>query len=150
MFLSLQSVNEFPCRCVTLCCHVVFTQREFIQFCKTLYSMFQGDPDEAELFQAIGMVASLVLQIGEARHRSRLSTGQEEETEHAHSTVSGGESEGDWSVSFEQILASLLTEQVLVNFLDRPVDLSDKIASAKTLQYHERAGLIAIQHAAIS
>ncbi|XP_056610180.1 TBC1 domain family member 8 [Triplophysa dalaica] len=125
-------------------------QREFIQFCKTLYSMFQGDPDEAELFQAIGMVASLVLQIGEARHRSRLSTGQEEETEHAHSTVSVGESEGDWSVSFEQILASLLTEQVLVNFLDRPVDLSDKIASAKTRQYHERAGLIAIQHAAIS
>lgn len=120
-------------------------QREFIQFCKTLYSMFQGDPDEAELFQAIGMVASLVLQIGEARHRSRPSTGHEEE-EHAHFT----ESEGDWSVSFEQILASLLTEQVLVNFLDRPVDLSVKIASAKMRQYQERAGLIVIQHTTVS
>lgn len=103
--------------------------------------MFQGDPDEAELFQAIGMVASLVLQIGEARHRGRPPAAQEK-TEHAHSTVTGedvSEPEGDWSVSFEQILASLLTEQVLVNFLDRPVDLSAKIASTKTRQYHERA-----------
>lgn len=123
-------------------------QREFIQFCKTFYSMFQGDPDEAELFQAIGMVASLVLQIGEARHRRHSSSGQEEV--HAPNTVISGESadvsqvEDDWSVSFEQILASLLTEQVLVNFLDRPVDLSAKIGSAKMRQYQERAGLLMI------
>lgn len=108
-------------------------QREFIQFCKTLYSMFHGEPCEAELFQAIGMVTSLVLQIGEARHRGR--------------TSAEDASESDWSVSFEQILASLLTEQVLVNFLERPVDLSAKIASAKARQYQERAGLLMIQHA---
>ncbi|XP_077073266.1 TBC1 domain family member 8 [Siphateles boraxobius] len=107
-------------------------QREFIQFCKTLYSMFQGEPCEAELFQAIGMVTSLVLQIGEARNR----------TEDA-----SRDPDAHWSVSFEQILASLLTEQVLVNFLERPVDLSDKITSAKTRQYQERAGLLMIQHA---
>ncbi|KAI2647991.1 TBC1 domain family member 8 [Labeo rohita] len=111
-------------------------QREFIQFSKTLYSMFQGDPDEAELFQAIGMVTSLVLQIGEARHRDR--------------PPPEGESESDdgWSASFEQILASLLTEQVLVNFLERPVDLSAKIGAAKPRQYQERAGLLMVQHAA--
>ncbi|XP_052004427.1 TBC1 domain family member 8-like [Xyrauchen texanus] len=130
-------------------------QREFIQFCKTLYSMFQGDPSEAELFQAIGMVASLVLQIGEARHRGQLSTEQEAAdgaSGHTHPAVIGGEaseSDGDWSVSFEQILASLLTEQVLVNFLERPVDLSSKITAAKTRQYHERAGLLMIQHEAV-
>lgn len=97
--------------------------------------MFQGEPSEAELFQAIGMVTSLVLQIGEARHREDASR-------------DAGESDAHWSVSFEQILASLLTEQVLVNFLERPVDLSAKIASAKTQQYQERAGLLMIQHAA--
>ncbi|XP_051762532.1 TBC1 domain family member 8 [Ctenopharyngodon idella] len=115
-------------------------QREFIQFCKTLYSMFQGEPCEAELFQAIGMVTSLVLQIGEARHRERSSA--------EDASRDAGESDAHWSVSFEQILASLLTEQVLVNFLERPVDLSAKIASAKTQQYQERAGLLMIQHAA--
>ncbi|XP_073769451.1 TBC1 domain family member 8 isoform X2 [Danio rerio] len=45
-------------------------QREFIQFCKTLYSMFQGESSESELFQAIGMFTSLLLQIGEARQHS--------------------------------------------------------------------------------
>uniref|UniRef100_A0A8C0YT05 TBC1 domain family member 8 n=1 Tax=Cyprinus carpio carpio TaxID=630221 RepID=A0A8C0YT05_CYPCA len=95
-------------------------QHQFIQFCKTLYSMFQGDPGEAELFQAIGMVTSLVLQIGEAR-QSGQSQGEEQ-----------------WSVSFEQVLASLLTEQVLVNFLERPVQLSDRISAAKPRQYQER------------
>uniref|UniRef100_A0A8C2CIP0 TBC1 domain family member 8 n=1 Tax=Cyprinus carpio TaxID=7962 RepID=A0A8C2CIP0_CYPCA len=98
-------------------------QHQFIQFCKTLYSMFQGDPGEAELFQAIGMVTSLVLQIGEAR-QSGQSQGEEQ-----------------WSVSFEQVLASLLTEQVLVNFLERPVQLSDRISAAKPRQYQERETL---------
>ncbi|XP_073701480.1 TBC1 domain family member 8-like [Garra rufa] len=111
-------------------------QREFIQFCKTLYSMFQGHPDEAELFQAIGMVTSLVLQIGEARHRDRPPAEGESESE----------SDDGWSASFEQILASLLTEQVLVNFLERPVHLSAKISAAKPRQYQERAGLLMIQH----
>uniref|UniRef100_A0A8C2AIM7 TBC1 domain family member 8 n=1 Tax=Cyprinus carpio TaxID=7962 RepID=A0A8C2AIM7_CYPCA len=84
-------------------------QHQFIQFCKTLYSMFQGDPGEAELFQAIGMVTSLVLQIGEAR-QSGQSQGEEQ-----------------WSVSFEQVLASLLTEQVF-----HPHLLSEDLQTHKT------------------
>ncbi|XP_016117437.1 TBC1 domain family member 8-like [Sinocyclocheilus grahami] len=103
-------------------------QHQFIQFCKTLYSMFQGDPGEAELFQAIGMVTSLVLQIGEARQ-----SGETRSEEH-------------WSASFEQILASLLTEPVLVSFLERPVQLTARISAAKPRQYQERAGLLMIQH----
>lgn len=102
-------------------------QHQFIQFCKTLYSMFQGDPGEAELFQAIGTVTSLVLQIGEARQSGR------------------SRSEEHWSASLEQILASLLTEQVLVIFLERPVELSARISAAKPRQYQERAGLLTIR-----
>uniref|UniRef100_A0AAR2J2H8 Rab-GAP TBC domain-containing protein n=1 Tax=Pygocentrus nattereri TaxID=42514 RepID=A0AAR2J2H8_PYGNA len=100
-------------------------QREFVQFCKTLCNMFHGDRAENELFQAIAMVTSLVLQIGEARHKGRTSGAEPKEGEspdQAASSVSA--SEGDWTASFEQILASLLTEQALVNFLERPVDLS--------------------------
>ncbi|KAL7866249.1 hypothetical protein SRHO_G00114960 [Serrasalmus rhombeus] len=122
-------------------------QREFVQFCKTLCNMFHGDRAENELFQAIAMVTSLVLQIGEARHKGRTSGAEPKEGEspdQAASSVSA--SEGDWTASFEQILASLLTEQALVNFLERPVDLSAKIASAKEQQYHVRAGLLMIQH----
>ncbi|MBN3308190.1 TBCD8 protein, partial [Amia calva] len=142
--------------------------REFIQFCKTLYSMFQGEPNENELFQAIATVTSLVLQIGEVGQRSQCPGNTPEEcavqvddasltqggaeapkqTFHMDNADPGGQSsqaEGEWNVTFEQIVASLLTEQSLVNFFERPVDLKAKINSAKLNQYHERISLLMIQ-----
>lgn len=109
----------------------LMNQREFIQFCKTLYSLFHGEQEENELFQAIATVTSLVLQIGEAGHQGSKVTGQEDD---------------DWTVSFSQILASLLTEQALVNFFEKPLDLSTKLETAKEKQYHQRAALLSLQH----
>ncbi|KAI3356068.1 hypothetical protein L3Q82_017332 [Scortum barcoo] len=132
----------------------LMNQREFIQFCKTLYSMFHGDPEENDLFQAIATVTSLVLQIGEAGHRGQSSgsgvTGQEEAKGAGPAQVTGGAdgrsaAESEWMVSYAQILASLLTEQALVNFFEKPMDLSVKIAEAKEKQYHQRAGLLTLQ-----
>uniref|UniRef100_A0A8C8DAE7 Rab-GAP TBC domain-containing protein n=1 Tax=Oncorhynchus tshawytscha TaxID=74940 RepID=A0A8C8DAE7_ONCTS len=120
-----------------------FLQREFIQFCKTLYSMFHGNPDENELFQAIATVTSLVLQIGEVGHRSRSEVSSEGGAGDESSERS--ESSSEWTVSYAQILASLLTEQQLVNFFEKPLDLSAKVAVAKVKQYHERAGLLMLQ-----
>uniref|UniRef100_UPI00398EBC47 TBC1 domain family member 9B isoform X2 n=1 Tax=Pristiophorus japonicus TaxID=55135 RepID=UPI00398EBC47 len=40
-------------------------QEQFIEMCKTLYNLFSEDPAEAELYQAIATVATLLLQIGE-------------------------------------------------------------------------------------
>ncbi|KAF3694569.1 TBC1 domain family member 8 AD 3 Vascular Rab-GAP/TBC-containing protein [Channa argus] len=140
----------------------LMNQGQFIQFCKTLYSLFHGDPEENDLFQAIATVTSLVLQIGEASHRGHSSgsdiTSQEEETRGSHPTRVDGESgrgdasgedrssEKEWTVSYAQILASLLTEQALVNFFEKPADLSAKIAEAKEKQYQQRAGLLTLQH----
>ncbi|XP_038577050.1 TBC1 domain family member 8 [Micropterus salmoides] len=138
----------------------LMNQREFIQFCKTLYSMFHGDPEENDLFQAIATVTSLVLQIGEAGHRRHSLgsevTSQEEAkgagqvtAEDAGVDASRGDgslaADEEWTVSHAQILASLLTEQALVNFFEKPVDLSAKIAAAKEKQYHQRAGLLTLQ-----
>lgn len=135
----------------------LMNQREFIQFCKTLYSMFHSDPEENELFQAIATVTSLVLQIGEAGHRGQSSgsevSSQEEGKGSTQVTAkdtgvnaSGSSSaEDEWTVSYAQILASLLTEQALVNFFEKPVDLSAKIAEAREKQYHQRAGLLTLQ-----
>ncbi|KAL0963691.1 hypothetical protein UPYG_G00309630 [Umbra pygmaea] len=144
----------------------LMNQRQFIQFCKTLYSMFHGNPDENELFQAIATVTSLVLQIGEVDHRSRCSSSDvgngtrarndlEDLTEGCQDhpdfstteerTRKGSENQSEWTVSYAQILASLLTEQQLVNFFEKPVDLSAKVEEAKLKQYHERAGLLMLQ-----
>ncbi|XP_035533054.1 LOW QUALITY PROTEIN: TBC1 domain family member 8 [Morone saxatilis] len=135
----------------------LMNQREFIQFCKTLYSMFHGDSEENDLFQAIATVTSLVLQIGEASHRGNRPgsevTSQEEargadtakETAEDASRGDGSSAaESEWTISYAQILASLLTEQALVNFFEKSVDLSAKIAVAKEKQYHQRAGLLTL------
>lgn len=142
----------------------LMNQREFIQFCKTLYSMFHGDLEENDLFQAIATVTSLVLQIGEAGHRGRSASevggsdgvkGAEAaqlNAEARHRSVSdtgvcdgNATPEDEWTISYAQILASLLTEQALVNFFEKPVDLSAKIAAAKEKQYHQRSGLLTLQ-----
>uniref|UniRef100_A0A8C5ACA1 TBC1 domain family member 8 n=1 Tax=Gadus morhua TaxID=8049 RepID=A0A8C5ACA1_GADMO len=130
----------------------LMNQREFIQFCKTLYSMFHGDPGESELFQAIATVTSLVLQIGEVGHRGRHRLGSEVSDqgeaglgqEVAVTQQEEGEGEQDWMVSFAQILASLLTEAPLVFFFEKPVDLAAKISQAKEVQYHQRAAILAL------
>ncbi|KAG9348882.1 hypothetical protein JZ751_029199 [Albula glossodonta] len=124
----------------------MMNQREFIQFCKTLYSMFHADPEESELFQAIATVTSLVLQIGEVDHRSRCSKEEGGATGQAEVLQPGRTGpKSEWTVSFAQILASLLTEQSLVNFFEKPTDLRAKISSARERQYHERVGLLVIQ-----
>ncbi|XP_065436965.1 TBC1 domain family member 8 isoform X8 [Chrysemys picta bellii] len=133
------------------------SQREFIQFCKTLYSMFHEDPEENSLYQAIATVTTLLLQIGEVGQRSSsLGSGSDEFTEDVHSEASASDqdivftdtvktthketpslpvTEGNWIISFEQILASLLTEQSLVNFFEKPLELKPKLENAKLNQY---------------
>lgn len=136
------------------------SQREFIQFCKTLYSMFHEDPEENDLYQAIATVTTLLLQIGEVGQRSNssgsfsqegggelqvaaLSPEQDSvfadtdtETTPQDSGALPEEAEGDWTVSLEHILASLLTEQSLVNFFEKPLDIKSKLENAKLNQYN--------------
>lgn len=136
------------------------SQREFIQFCKTLYSMFHEDPEENDLYQAIATVTTLLLQIGEVGQRSNssgsfsqegggelqaalLSPEQDSvfadtdtETTPPNSGALPEEAEGDWTVSLEHILASLLTEQSLVNFFEKPLDIKSKLENAKINQYN--------------
>ncbi|KFQ39713.1 TBC1 domain family member 8, partial [Mesitornis unicolor] len=134
------------------------SQREFIQFCKTLYSMFHEDPEENDLYQAIATVTTLLLQIGEVGQRSiSLGSGSDEFTEDLQPEASASDqdavftdavktphkdsqpspvTEGDWTVSFEHILASLLTEQSLVNFFEKPLELKPKLENAKLNQYN--------------
>ncbi|KAF5926210.1 hypothetical protein HPG69_011337 [Diceros bicornis minor] len=135
------------------------SQREFIQFCKTLYSMFHEDPEENDLYQAIATVTTLLLQIGEVGQSSSSSgscsqEGGEElqasapspEQDSVFADTNTGkmpqdsqafpqEAKGDWTVSLEHILASLLTEQSLVNFFEKPLDIKSKLENAKINQY---------------
>lgn len=119
--------------------------------------MFHEDPEENDLYQAIATVTTLLLQIGEVGQRSiSLGSGSDDFTEDLQPEASASDqdavftdtvkaphkdsqpspvTEGDWSVSFEHILASLLTEQSLVNFFEKPLELKPKLENAKLNQY---------------
>ncbi|XP_063314461.1 TBC1 domain family member 8 isoform X1 [Pelobates fuscus] len=133
------------------------TQREFIQFCKTLYSLFLTDPEENNLYQAIATVTTLLLQIGEVGQRSSSSGSNSDEFSNVDSENGASTSDQDcvfsdtvkapshssqsslseavWAVSFEHILASLLTEQCLVNFFEKPWEIKPKLECAKNNPY---------------
>lgn len=40
----------------------------------------------------------------------------------------------DWAITFEQFLASVLTEQALVRYFEKPVDITARIANAKNVR----------------
>uniref|UniRef100_A0A8D2HH49 TBC1 domain family member 9B n=1 Tax=Urocitellus parryii TaxID=9999 RepID=A0A8D2HH49_UROPR len=61
----------------------------------------------------------------------------------------GGTVDTDWCISFEQILASILTESVLVNFFEKRVDIGLKIKDQKKVERqfstssdHEQSGVL--------
>lgn len=121
--------------------------------------MFHEDPEENDLYQAIATVTTLLLQIGEVGQRSSSSRSCSQDsgegprasalspeqdsvfvdmdtgTAPQDFRVFPEEAEGDWTVSLEHILASLLTEQSLVNFFEKPLDIKSKLEYAKVNQY---------------
>uniref|UniRef100_A0AAY5EIT3 Uncharacterized protein n=2 Tax=Electrophorus electricus TaxID=8005 RepID=A0AAY5EIT3_ELEEL len=50
----------------------------------------------------------------------------------------GSAVDADWSISFEQVLASLLTEPALVNYFEKKHDIRNKMAVCKTQRAVER------------
>ncbi|TKC35376.1 hypothetical protein EI555_019551, partial [Monodon monoceros] len=129
-------------------------QSQFIQFSKTLYNLFHGDPEEESLYQAIAVVTSLLLrmeEVGRKLHNPASSTKglsgavcasggpSEGQTEsHLEKDPSSLREEPQWSFAFEQILASLLNEPALVKFFEKSIDLKAKLENAKTSQLSSR------------
>ncbi|KFZ49766.1 TBC1 domain family member 9B, partial [Podiceps cristatus] len=126
------------------------SQEQFIELCKTLYNMFSEDPVEQELYHAIATVASLLLRIGEVGKKfsnrpTRKSEDckanntqdplSEEESPASEQTARYGSTiDTDWSISFEQILASMLTETALVNYFEKKVNILQKVKDQKKVE----------------
>ncbi|XP_040470796.1 TBC1 domain family member 8B isoform X1 [Falco naumanni] len=134
-------------------------QSQFIQFSKTLYNLFHGDPEEELLYRAIAVVTSLLLKMEEVGRRLQSPTSPvrspvavmevpaeiprkgQEESSSEQAGGSGAQSlreNHEWSFAFEQILASLLNEPAFVRFFEKPHDIKVRIESAKNLQLKAR------------
>uniref|UniRef100_A0A669Q4T9 TBC1 domain family member 8B n=1 Tax=Phasianus colchicus TaxID=9054 RepID=A0A669Q4T9_PHACC len=134
-------------------------QSQFIQFSKTLYNLFHGDPEEELLYRAIAVVTSLLLKMEEVGRRLQSPTSPVRSlaatTEVSAESPQKGQEEGsseqtegngaqslrknhEWSFAFEQILASLLNEPAFVRFFEKPHEIKTRIESAKNLQLKAR------------
>uniref|UniRef100_A0A4W5KUH1 TBC1 domain family member 8B n=1 Tax=Hucho hucho TaxID=62062 RepID=A0A4W5KUH1_9TELE len=138
-------------------------QAQFIQFSKTLYNLFHSDPEEESLYRAVARVTSLLLRMEEVGRRLQEPTSpQKSSTSPIQAALEGALPDGEasstpeissdtpntpitleagsipqeveWSFAFEQILASLLNEPVLVRFFERPVDIQARLDHAKSAQ----------------
>lgn len=137
----------------------VSVQSQFIQFSKTLYNLFHGDPEEELLYRAIAVVTSLLLKMEEVGRRLQSPTSPVRSlaatTEVSAESPQKGREEGsseqtggsgaqslrkghEWSFAFEQILASLLNEPAFVRFFEKPHEIKARIESAKNLQLQAR------------
>lgn len=124
---------------------------EFISFWRIVYNLFTGEEQEAEFYHASATVSTLLLKLGEATRKFQNETNSRSMTEtnntknetniddNHHSknaTISTGivnETENNqWSISFEQLLASLLTDNMLVAYFDSKYDLNKKLGEYKS------------------
>uniref|UniRef100_A0A669BTN5 TBC1 domain family member 9 n=1 Tax=Oreochromis niloticus TaxID=8128 RepID=A0A669BTN5_ORENI len=110
-------------------------QSQFIELCKTLYSMFSEDVAEQELYHATATVTSLLLEMGEVgklfSSSFRKDHNQEGNSEPSVGLPHSTSIDKDWAITFEQFLASVLTEQALVRYFEKPVDVAARITNAK-------------------
>lgn len=181
VFVSMSTICEY----FLLNFLAFFSQRQFIQLCKTLYDIFHELPEEQELYHALATVGTLLLQIGEVGKRFSTSSSQsvpspdvevaspvgsqgsegdrsadalsklslESSTENqdvnssrdSSDTVnkekkpSGAEVDSAWSISFEQYLASMLTEPALVKYFEQRVDLTPVIEKFRNRRLYSRS-----------
>jgi len=138
---------------------LIFYQDEFIAFWRIVYNLFTGMENEAEMYHAAATVSTLLLKLGEVSRKFRTfsvnsSKTDPDPTEGASGTTQSEVSDADyrmlkgptisadileneftsenWSITFEQLIASLLTDNLLVNYFDRKFDLDQKLAEYKS------------------
>ena len=103
-------------------------QKYFVLLWKTLYAIFLVENEmpeterEQSLYHAVSVVGTLLLQIGEVGHNLRDSLG----------SGGGGDTTAGWSITFEQFLANILTESVLVEEFSQQVNVEETLKSWNT------------------
>ena len=112
-------------------------QKHFVLLWKTLYSIFLGSNEmpetEAEqaTYHAVSVVGTLLLQIGEVGQTIDKRKSHDENLVESEMNTTGEKckSHEGWTITFEQFLASILTESTLVDQLSKKTDLEVALQS---------------------
>ncbi len=111
-------------------------QKHFVHLWKTLHDIFIEQPaqsafvntDIQKLYHSVSLVGTQLLQIGEVGQKMR------------------DDNPSDWSITFNQFLATFLNESALVDYFERKIDLReglDKMNASKLLKRQDSSAAVA-------
>ena len=136
--------------------NVLQKKDEFIAFWRIIYNLFTGMENESDMYHAAATVSTLLLKLGEVTRKflntseenananlaaSKLNENQEKPSNSILENVKTSfdkksedsiESAKNWSITFEQLIASLLTDNLLVQYFDAKYDLNTILIEYKS------------------
>lgn len=112
--------------------------------------IFPDSEDEAEMYHAAATVSTLLLKLGEVSRKFRSSSVAESQaadkeaveslTDKLKHSCTMSESKPassvppeHWSITFEQLIASILTDNLLVTYFDQKFELDELLSDYKSL-----------------
>ncbi|GFG40993.1 hypothetical protein Cfor_12589, partial [Coptotermes formosanus] len=133
------------------------SQPHFIMLWKTLYDLFQAQPEDLETFHSISAVGTLLFKLGDVGKRfymekeesadsllaaaaahwpgSRPDTPSSDQSPDRNGNPGSGP-DPHWSITVEQFVATLLTGQPIVEFFGRQTSLSDGILKMRGRRFN--------------
>lgn len=112
---------------------------EFIAFWRIIYNLFVGMENESEMYHAAATVSTLLLKLGEVTRKFQHSSSSKDGTnsgatnaEQQQPPQPTSDPTDEWFITFEQLIASLLTDNLLVQYFDAKYDINNKLTEYKS------------------
>ena len=92
---------------------------------------------EGEMYHAAATVSTLLLKLGEATRKYHKSESENLDKEEANrvptpTPAPNSSSNEEWFITFEQLIASLLTDNLLVQYFDNKFNINSKLTEYKS------------------